>query len=468
MPGSRIQIVEDELIVSLEIKETLRRLGYEVVARVTTGEEAIEKGGELRPDLILMDIRLAGEMDGITAAKTIINMYDIPIIFLTAHSDEATLKRAIEVSPSGYLLKPFNEKELLTNIEMSLHKHKVKQNLHPKRSEPESKLLVHLQESGHPFLYLTPQLLVSGMNKEAEQLLGKPLIEIVTKPLHSVFHKREVISDTTASFSPDNASPQVILPDQLVFSDENKKETPVTLSLGWITSDEGMLQSLIGSLDTSIRKSTQITGNKSQIENFTTFIQSLDVPGFIINKEKLIVGHNTQFFDLLSMIGVSRFELEHPIYQIRKFNLFGEISVYDEIFTTSFSQTEVRKYNKAGKLLFIRFHRFPILQNKKVSHVVTLMFDATSEKMALDENKRIHSIFDATITTIDTLTSGATALRPQVAQLIQMVTDKMNVRDPIVHDLIDRVTLNLNNLELACIEYGEQREGLLTIGRKKE
>ncbi|NLW75127.1 MAG: response regulator, partial [Methanomicrobiales archaeon] len=104
--GSKILIVEDEMIISMEIKQKLRGMGYEVVGQAITGESAILKAGEKNPDLVLMDIRLKGEMDGITAAKRIIELYDLPIIFLTAHSDKATLERAIAVSPSGYLLKP--------------------------------------------------------------------------------------------------------------------------------------------------------------------------------------------------------------------------------------------------------------------------------------------------------------------------------------------------------------------------
>ena len=125
--GSKILIVEDEMLISMEIKQKLHSMGYAVVGQVISGESAIQKAGEEKPDLILMDIRLKGEMDGITAAKKIMELYDIPIIFLTAHSDKATLERAIAISPSGYLLKPFKRRELMTNIEMSLHKHRIKQ-----------------------------------------------------------------------------------------------------------------------------------------------------------------------------------------------------------------------------------------------------------------------------------------------------------------------------------------------------
>jgi len=123
MPAHRILIVEDEVVVAMELQENLVRLGYQVDGIVAYGEEAIRAAGELRPDLVLMDIKLAGKVDGVEAAANIYSNYNIPIIFLTAHSDEGTLQRAKLSEPFGYLVKPFSEAELRTTIEVSLHKH---------------------------------------------------------------------------------------------------------------------------------------------------------------------------------------------------------------------------------------------------------------------------------------------------------------------------------------------------------
>jgi two-component system, response regulator PdtaR len=120
----KILVVEDEIIVAMGIKETLKDLGHEVVDIVSTGEGAVEKARKLEPDLILMDIVLKGGMDGIEAASKIRNQLNIPIIYLTAYSDEEILKRARMTEPYGYLLKPFNGDELNANIEMALYKHK--------------------------------------------------------------------------------------------------------------------------------------------------------------------------------------------------------------------------------------------------------------------------------------------------------------------------------------------------------
>lgn len=123
MPASRILIVEDEVIVAMELKSRLASFGYEVVGAVGYGEEAIEKAVETAPDLLLMDITLAGALDGIEAARRIHEIRDIPVVYLTAHSDEQTLQKAKQGDPFAYLIKPFTESELRTTIEVALHKH---------------------------------------------------------------------------------------------------------------------------------------------------------------------------------------------------------------------------------------------------------------------------------------------------------------------------------------------------------
>ncbi|MHC5034564.1 MAG: response regulator, partial [Planctomycetota bacterium] len=125
MANARIQVVEDESIVALDIKDNLEILGYNVVAVESSGEPAIQKAIETRPDLVLMDIRLKGEMDGIEAAQQIRAHLGTPVIYLTAYADEATLQRAKITEPYGYILKPFEERELHTTIEMALYKHRM-------------------------------------------------------------------------------------------------------------------------------------------------------------------------------------------------------------------------------------------------------------------------------------------------------------------------------------------------------
>ena len=120
MLSRKIMVVEDEIIIAMDIVEDLKSLGYQVTEVVTSGEKAIQKAAEIKPDLILMDIILKGNIDGITAASEIYNNLKIPIVYLTAHTDEKTLLRAKCTRPFGYIIKPFERRDLQTTIEMAL------------------------------------------------------------------------------------------------------------------------------------------------------------------------------------------------------------------------------------------------------------------------------------------------------------------------------------------------------------
>jgi len=125
MTRAQILVVEDDSIIVMELEDRLYGLGYIVCATTAYGEEAIEKAAELGPDLVLMDIRLKGAMDGIEAAAEIRQRYDIPVVYLTAYADSDTLQRAQVTEPYSYIIKPFEERELHIAIEMTLYKHRM-------------------------------------------------------------------------------------------------------------------------------------------------------------------------------------------------------------------------------------------------------------------------------------------------------------------------------------------------------
>jgi len=129
MSKANILIVEDEAVVAADLAGKLERAGYRPVGIASDGEEAIETAEAVSPDLVLMDIRLAGRMDGIEAAERIRSLCQVPVIYLTAHSDVGTLQRAVETEPFGYILKPFEERDLTTQIEIALYKHQSEQRL---------------------------------------------------------------------------------------------------------------------------------------------------------------------------------------------------------------------------------------------------------------------------------------------------------------------------------------------------
>ncbi len=168
MAKTRIMIVEDESITAMSLEKRLTKQGYDVVAVVASGEEAVQRAGAMSPDLVLMDIMLEGEMDGVEAAGRITAGLDVPIIYLTAYADENTLLRAKVTQPFAYLLKPFQERELLVTIEMALYKHEMEKKL--KRSE--QWLSATLKGIGDAVLATDETGSVVFMNPVAEELTG--------------------------------------------------------------------------------------------------------------------------------------------------------------------------------------------------------------------------------------------------------------------------------------------------------
>lgn len=124
MPKINVLVVEDEAIVSKDIQQSLERLGYDVAGIASTGDAGIYLAKESKPDIVLMDIMLKGDMSGIEAAHIIRETLRIPVIFLTAYADDATLSKAKISEPYGYIIKPFKEVDLHTSIEMALYKNK--------------------------------------------------------------------------------------------------------------------------------------------------------------------------------------------------------------------------------------------------------------------------------------------------------------------------------------------------------
>ena len=123
MERAQILVVEDEAVVAMDIRSRLEDLGYSVTASVRSGEEAVRSACEIQPDLVLMDINLQGDMDGISAAACIQERNPTPVVFMTAHGDQDTLRRAIMTEPLGYIIKPIDEQKLRAAIEVALNKH---------------------------------------------------------------------------------------------------------------------------------------------------------------------------------------------------------------------------------------------------------------------------------------------------------------------------------------------------------
>jgi len=189
----RILIVEDQRLIAADIESTLRKLGYLVVGNVASGEEAISLSDQVRPELVLMDVRLRGEMDGIRAAEIIRDRFNLPVVYLTAYADEETILRAKKTTPFGYLVKPFNERELRATIEIAFYTHLMERTLADERAKrhgaEEFKILVDGVRD-YAIFKLDRHGRVTTWNSGAERLKGYTADEIIGKDF-SIFYTEE-------------------------------------------------------------------------------------------------------------------------------------------------------------------------------------------------------------------------------------------------------------------------------------
>ena len=163
-----ILVVEDEAIVALDLSQRLTRLGYRVVDTVSEGEKALAAVLEHSPDLVLMDLRLAGAQNGIATAQQIAQVSDVPVVYLTAHSDSETLAQACLTGPFGYILKPFDERELHTQLEIALYRHGAERRVR----ESEARLRSIMDTAADCIMEIDDNGTLLDYNPAAEQIFG--------------------------------------------------------------------------------------------------------------------------------------------------------------------------------------------------------------------------------------------------------------------------------------------------------
>jgi PAS domain S-box-containing protein len=187
MSQVRILVVEDESVVAKDIQWSLKSLGYTICGWASSGEEALEKVEALKPDLVLMDIVLKGGVDGVEAAEHIRTNFDIPVVYLTAYADEHTLQRAKVTEPFGYILKPFEERELHTTIEVALYKHKTERRI----KQSQYWLSTTLKSISDGVITTNTEGQVTFLNLNAEVLTGWKELEALGKDLNDIFNVRD-------------------------------------------------------------------------------------------------------------------------------------------------------------------------------------------------------------------------------------------------------------------------------------
>lgn len=224
---ARILVVEDELVAAWSIQEFLEQSEHIVVASVASGSTAVQTAAEVRPDLVVMDIYLEGEIDGITAATEIRERFGIPVIYLTANTEDQTLQRAIATEPFGYLVKPFNKVELYTTISIALRRYHLEQQL----ETTEQWLTTTLTSIGDGTIATDREGMITFMNPAAEDLTGwrqaEALGESATEVLDLIHAEtRETIANPLLEAI--QAGAQVKVPEQCVLRTKHGTERAIS------------------------------------------------------------------------------------------------------------------------------------------------------------------------------------------------------------------------------------------------
>jgi PAS domain S-box-containing protein len=244
MSKARILIVEDSLIVAFHLQKTLEKEGYQIIGAEASGERALTLVEKNRPDLVLMDIMLSGQLDGIETALQIRKKYHLPVIFLTALSDSDTIQRAKITEPFGYLTKPFEDREVFTVIEMALYKHQIEQRLR----ESEEKYFSTVRSISDAVIMIDNQYRVAYMNPSAEIVTGWRLVEAQNHLLFDVV----ILRDASTHEQPINPfqtslhrAPLNAIPDNLILVSRKANEKPIEGTLSPIINPHGKFIGLV-------------------------------------------------------------------------------------------------------------------------------------------------------------------------------------------------------------------------------
>ncbi|HSM80522.1 MAG TPA: EAL domain-containing protein [Nodosilinea sp.] len=244
MEQKLILVVEDEVVIAMDLQATLIDLGHRVPEIVTSGEAAIQRALELRPDLVLMDIHLSDAVDGIAAAAAITQALDIPIIYLTAYADEETLQRVRLTTPFGYILKPFEARELRANLEIAFYKHELEKTIKDHRQW----LLAVLNSIGEGVAASDLNGLIKFINPVAAALTGWAQAEAIGRSPTEVL---QFIDETTRN-AIENPLQQALerastihLPDHVLLCSKQGTETPVADSAAPVYNDQGRAEGAV-------------------------------------------------------------------------------------------------------------------------------------------------------------------------------------------------------------------------------
>jgi PAS domain S-box-containing protein len=286
MTEAQILVVEDEYIVAKDIQETLSSLGYHVPSIAASGDEALKRVKEEQPDIVLMDIVLKGDLDGIQTADQIRLKYEIPVIYLTAYADDATLKRAKITEPYGYLIKPYQERELHSTIEMALYR----QRMENKLKESEQWLSTTLNSIGDGVIATNEKGEIEFINPTAEMWLGQKEEEVLNQRFDEVFkiikeNNRKSLESPILKVL--NQGKVVEISEIILQQTKENLEMPIELCASPIKDEKGSIFGVVIVFsDTTLRKEAEQVLKESE-DRYRKLVSNFPEPMMVQSEGKL-------------------------------------------------------------------------------------------------------------------------------------------------------------------------------------
>ncbi|MBN1532000.1 MAG: PAS domain S-box protein [Spirochaetes bacterium] len=338
--GRKLLIVEDSAIVAMDLQHKLKKLGYVIAKSVQSGEDAVSASGEFLPDLVLMDIRLSGKMDGIEAADTISSTLDIPVLFMSAYSDEQTIERAKFTKNYGFLVKPFEERDLYTTIEMAMERSKFDRRLR----ESEKKYRDLFESSKDSVCVIDTDLNLVDVNNTMTDLFGYSHNEILGMPATRIFADAGDIEGFIGAIREKGFTRD--FETSMRKRDGSEIICQVTANARWRGGSISFYQAIIR--DITERKRAEATIEKSYAMMEKTMfdvVQAMSVA--VESRDPYTAGHQRRVSELAQAIAETMQLTEQEIMGIRLAALIhdlGKISIPAEILSkpSRLSETEFK------------------------------------------------------------------------------------------------------------------------------
>ncbi|MDY6966042.1 MAG: PAS domain S-box protein [Halobacteriota archaeon] len=399
----KIMAVDDEAVITMQLEEHLTTLGYEVVESASSGEEAIDMARDLRPDIILMDIVMPGKFDGIDASRMIKEELDIPVIFLTAHADDELVNKAKAVEPFGYIIKPFQEKEIKAAIEIAIYKKEMDRRLY--RSEKRYRSLV--DTASEAIISVDSSENIVSWNSAAVTLFGYTTAETIGKPFTSFALIRSKQLDEKLDEDNENSVDRTPSTERSDISEDaveyfgytkDGSEFPVDLSMDFCWTGEEVFSILFvrdntkrERIEESLRSSVEVYRKMiEQANDSIGIIQDGEVK-FVNAKFAELLGYSREELKGKNIFGISTYTNAQFILELNKRRIMGDDvpSIYQtELLTKKEKKipieancTVIKYKGRPAELLYVRDLR----ERKKIDRKLNLFL---YEKGALTDRQR--------------------------------------------------------------------------------